>query len=291
MMVSRKIVPRMTIMMLALFASSCAPDEGSPPSDKTPPEAAQTPADQDAQAAQKPLDAREAAPSETQYASEAAPTTGPLESVQEKILALLGTIKSFRGTIDVHFSSTYLGDWVESHTTGTVEYEFQGDKVLYHFDLVTEKSRFTEGEEKRTVETQVLLCDGDNIYQIGEEDGQPVAIKANVDKLSTAVPSEEFFFHLHRFYDVTLMPDEKFDGHDVWVLRGAVKKEEDDRRLKTDTYFRKDIPVMVKTVNYDRYDNVIQTTEIKNIEIDVKMDPQRFKFEPTPDMKIEDQSW
>ncbi len=241
-------------------------------------------------------DAAQDAP--TPVAATDKPSTPPATAVQEdydtireKILALRGTIDSFRGRIDVRFDSTYAGAWVKSHTSGTVEYVFKGDKIFYRFDLKIETRRFGDGDEVETVEEQVLMSDGDFMYQIGVDAGQKAAIKANIDKLQTSVPSEEFFFFLNRDYRITVLPDDQFDGKDVWILRAAKYSEDEVLQLKTDTYFRKDIPLMVKTVNFDRFDNVMQVTEIRDIEINVQIDPDRFKFILTPDMKFDDQSW
>lgn len=219
------------------------------------------------------------------------PVTETFDSLRDKILALRGTIQSFRGKIDVRFDSSYAGAWVKSHTHGTVEYVFKGEKVFYRFDMTVDTHRFGDGEETRTTEKQVMLCDGEYMYQIGEFDGKKAAIKANIDKLQTSVPSEEFFFFLDRDYEVIVMPDDQFQGNAVWVLRAVKKSEDELLRIKTDTYFRKDIPVMVKTVNFDRFDNVMQVTEIRDIEVNVEIDPKRFHFVLTPDMEFEDQSW
>lgn len=220
-----------------------------------------------------------------------APVTETFDSLRDKILALRGTIQSFRGRIDVRFDSSYAGAWVKSHTHGTVEYEFKGEKVFYRFDMTVDTHRFGDGEETKTTEKQVMLCDGEYMYQIGEFDGKKAAIKANIDKLQTSVPSEEFFFFLDRDYEVIVMPEDQIQGNAVWVLRAVKKSEDELLRIKTDTYFRQDIPVMVKTVNFDRFDNVMQVTEIRDIEVNVEIDPKRFQFVLTPDMEFEDQSW
>ncbi len=213
-----------------------------------------------------------------------------VDSIQEKLLALHGKIKSFSGRIDSRFDSTLQGAWVKSHTNGPVAYKFQGGKILYRMDLKIETLRESDAEKTTTREEQVLMSDGDYMYQSGVQDGEKIAYKADVDSLQTCVPTKHFFGWLKRDYDLTVLPDEKVDGMDCWVIRAAKKSEEEVLQLKTVTFFRKDVPIMVKTINYDRFDNVMQVTEIKDIQLDVELDPEKFVFKADPDTKIIDQS-
>lgn len=225
-----------------------------------------------------------------QPANHAESASESVESVQEKILALRGRIKSFTANIDVKFDSSQGESWVKSHTYGPMAYLFQGDKQLYRIDMKIDTSRVASGAEEKTVETQTLMSDGDYMYQLGTEGGHKKAIKARIDKLQSSVPSPEFFFYLQRDYNLSLMPDEEVDGKDCWVIRAAKISEEEVLQLKTITYFRKDIPLMVKTVNLDRFDNVMQVTRIKDVQIDVPVDPKQFEFKPDPDYELQDQT-
>lgn len=225
----------------------------------------------------------------------AAPASEPsqtetVESVQEKILALRGAIKSFTATIDVKFDSSQNDAWVKCHTYGPMAYQFDGDKVLYRIDMTVDTKRIGGGADEETTETQTLMSDGEYMYQFGTQDGKKKGYKARIDKLQSSIPSPEFFFFLHRDYDLSLLPDEKVDGKDCWVIRAAKISEEEVLQLKTLTFFRKDIPLMVKTVNLDRFDNVMQVTKISDIQIDVPVDPGQFEFRPDPDCEVMDQT-
>lgn len=225
----------------------------------------------------------------------AAPAAQPtqvetVESVEEKILALRGRVKSFTATIDVKFDSSQGDAWVKSHTYGPMAYFFDGDKVLYRIDMTVETKQIGGGEDEETTETQTLMSDGEYMYQFGTQRGAKKAYKARIDKLQSSVPSPEFFFFLRRDYNLSVLPDEQVDGKDCWVIRAAKISEEEVLQLKTLTYFRKDIPLMVKTVNYDRFDNVMQVTKICDIQIDVPVDPKQFVFHLDPDVELQDQT-
>ena len=214
----------------------------------------------------------------------------PVEAIEEKILALRGTIKSFTANIDVRFDSSQGEAWVKSHTFGPMAYLFEDDKILYRIDMTIETTRIAEGAEEKTVEPQTMMSDGEYMYQIGERNGRKAAYKARIDKLQSSVPTPEFFFFLHRDYDLSLLPDEEVDGKPCWVIRAAKISDEEVLRIKTITYFRQDIPLMVKTVNLDRFDNVMQVTQIKDIQVDVPVDRAQFEFRPEPDWEVMDQS-
>jgi outer membrane lipoprotein-sorting protein len=232
-----------------------------------------------------------AQPAEQAAAPAAEPSPSEtVESVQEKILALRGRIKSFTATIDVKFDSSQNDAWVKSHTYGPMAYQFDGDKVLYRIDMTVETKRIGGGEDEETTETQTLMSDGEYMYQFGTQAGKKKAYKARIDKLQSSVPSPEFFFFLRRDYALSVLPDEQVDGKDCWVIRAAKISEEEVLQLKTLTFFRKDIPLMVKTVNLDRFDNVMQVTKISDIQVDVPVDPKQFEFRPDPDCEVQDQT-
>jgi len=232
--------------------------------------------------------AQPAAPAETPRAQPTQAET--IDLLEKKILALRGRIKSFTATIDVKFDSSQGDAWVKSHTYGPMAYQFDGDKVLYRIDMTVETKRIGGGEDEETTETQTLMSDGEYMYQFGTQAGKKKAYKARIDRLQSSVPSPEFFFFLRRDYDLTVLPDEKVDGKDCWVIRAAKISDEEVLQLKTLTFFRKDIPLMVKTVNLDRFDNVMQVTKIGDIQVDVPVDPKQFEFRPDPDCEVQDQT-
>lgn len=266
------------VMTHLMFLAACAQSDSTAP---RPSASGARGADTDTPAQpaeQAAAPAAEPSPSET------------VESVQEKILALRGRIKSFTATIDVKFDSSQNDAWVKSHTYGPMAYQFDGDKVLYRIDMTVETKRIGGGEDEETTETQALMSDGEYMYQFGTQAGKKKAYKARIDKLQSSVPSPEFFFFLHRDYNLSLLPDEQVDGQDCWVIRAAKISDEEVLQLKTLTFFRKDIPLMVKTVNLDRFDNVMQVTKINDIQIDVPVDPKQFEFRPDPDCEVIDQT-
>lgn len=266
-------------MTQVMFLSACAQSDSTAPHQPEATQESQAAADAPAQ------------PSEQAAATSTQPGEAEtIDSLEEKILALRGRIKSFTATIDVKFDSSQNEAWVKSHTYGPMSYQFDGDKVLYRIDMTVETKLIGAGADEETTETQTLMSDGEYMYQYGTNKGQKKAYKARIDKLQSSVPSPEFFFFLRRDYDLTVLPDEKVDGKDCWVIRAAKISTEEVLQLKTLTFFRKDIPLMVKTVNYDRFDNVMQVTKISDIQIDVPVDPKQFEFHLEPGVELQDQT-
>lgn len=269
------------IASLVLFPTACNKSDSTPPAE--PRQTAQAePSTSDTPAPGTPK------PSEAATSDVVGPV--PVEAIEEKILALRGKINSFTAHIDVRFDSSQGEAWVKSHTHGTMAYLIEEDRILYRIDMTIETTRIADGAEEKTVEPQTMMSDGQYMYQIGERNGKKAAYKARIDKLQSSVPTPEFFFFLHRDYDLSLLPDEEVDGKPCWVIRAAKISEEEVLRIKTLTYFRQDIPLMVKTVNLDRFDNVMQVTHIKDIQVDVPVDRDQFEFRPEPDWDIQDQT-
>lgn len=266
-------------MTQVMFLSACAQSDSTTPHQPEATQESQAAADAPAQ------------PSEQAAATSTQPGAAEtIDSLEEKILALRGRIKSFTATIDVKFDSSQNDAWVKSHTYGPMAYLFDGDKVLYRIDMTVETSRIGGGEDEKSTAVLTLMSDGEYMYQFGTQDGVKKAFKARIDKLQSSVPSPEFFFFLRRDYNLSVLPDEKVDGKDCWVIRAAKISEEEVLQLKTLTFFRKDIPLMVKTVNFDRFDNVMQVTKISDIQIDVPVDPKQFEFHLEPGVELQDQT-
>lgn len=294
----KKAALRVTAVAGLLIASGCAgPQSESSASDETPaPSAVQgdAPASGDGAASRQPVLHSRLKTPETEMAEEppAEAQIGPetIDDIEQRILATFSRIKSFRGRILVRFDSSEDTTWIKGRTEGTVEYQFVDGKVLYRFDMSIRNERISEEGSNESLQWQILLSDGEYMYQMGEDNGKKIAYKATIDPIQTSVPTQAFFDYFKSAFELRRLPDEQVNGHDTWVIEAARETRDEVLKLKTRTFFRKDVPIMVKTINYDRFGNVMQVTEIKDIEFDVPLNRERFKFDPEPGTEIRDQS-
>lgn len=211
-----------------------------------------------------------------------------LDNAEKKILAALHKHKSYSGTITlkVDLSGTVL--WDRGDGKGTVQYLIQGEKVLSRVDIIQDSISTVGPSEIKTHEEHTLYGDGKIVYDIGESNGQKMAFKMKADPVQSALPSKGFFEVLRKDFNSKLLPDEKIDGHDVWVIEARPNDSGRTPASRTVSYIRKDIAVIVKTVSYSKTNQPFQTTTITEIKVNPKLDPERFNFKLPPDYELVD---
>ncbi len=211
-----------------------------------------------------------------------------VEAVQKKILELAPKLKSLTGKITINFDGRSEEDWIKGQTKGTIEYMVQEGKTLYRMELKSKTTTVSSKSESTKDESVTIICDGRYVYNVGVENGQKTAHKRRIDPVQSSIPSQEFFDVLNLAFVVKMLPDAEIDGQAVWAMQSNPRTAEPNPTPKTLSFFRKDIPFMVKTVNYDLNDNVIQATTISDVKINVSIKPERFAYTPDADTKVKD---
>ncbi len=211
-----------------------------------------------------------------------------LEKVKKQLLDMVSKHKSFSAkiTMKVDFSGTASWDRVDGN--GTVEYLIQGDEILSRAEVTSDSISTIGATEIKTRDVHTMYGDGKIVYDVGETNGAKMAFKLKADPMQIAVPTKAFFDVVREQYEAKLLPDETIDGKTVWAIETKPNEPEKMPAARTVSYFRKDIPLMVKTVSYDKYNKLFQTTLLTDIKVDQKHDPERFVFKRPPDVELYD---
>ena len=211
-----------------------------------------------------------------------------LRKVERKLLEQVPKFTSFSAvmSVKVDYSSTI--SWDRSEGRGTVEYLIKGDQILSRLEMTSESTATVGTAETKTRDVHTLYGDGKYVYDVGESNETKLAFKMNSDPMQIAVPTPALFEVWRSQYEAKVLPDEKLDGKDVWVIELRPKDTYKTPAARMVSYYRKDLPLLVKTVSYDKFDKPFQWTLVTDIKVNPKLDPERFVFKPSPDYEFHD---
>ena len=213
-----------------------------------------------------------------------------LDPIEKKLLAMVPRFTSLSATLTLKIDFSGKLSWDRTEAKGTVEYMIQSDKILSRVDVTSDSVSTVATNETKTHDVHTLYGDGQFVFDIGETNGTKMAFKMKSDPMQIAVPSKALFDVLRQEYETKVLPDEKIDGKEVWVIEARPKDTEKTPAARMVSYVRKDIPLTIKTVSYTKFDKVFQTTTLTEIKVNPKIDPERFVLKRPPDFEYYDVS-
>jgi outer membrane lipoprotein-sorting protein len=211
-----------------------------------------------------------------------------LRKIEQKLLELVPKFTSLSAAMSLKVDYSGTLSWDRSDGRGSVEYLIKGDQILSRVDMTSESIATVGTSEVKTRDVHTLYSDGKYVFDVGESNGNKIAFKMNADPMQVAVPTKALFEVWRTDYETKVLPDEKVDGKDCWVIEARPKNTEKTPAARMISYFRKDVPLLVKTVSYDKFDRPIQWSALTDIKINPKLDPERFVFKPSPDYELHD---
>lgn len=213
-----------------------------------------------------------------------------LEEVEKKIATAAEKVKSYTAKSE-QLTEMSMGDQykMKSESKGTYEYMRKDDKHLMRMESkgVT-ITKIGDQPEKKINQKSTVVSDGEYMTTLTEgDDDQKQAIKMKADK--AAYNPKAIFDSMRKDYDLKLMPDEKVDGKDCWLVEATPKKEEPGSPVgKIRMWFRKDLGMTVKNVVLDKKGKPTTTVTMTDIKTDVDIKPERFKLEIPKGVEVMD---
>ncbi len=197
-------------------------------------------------------------------------------------------IHSLTGKIRIDTESSTQQLTVHSEALGSYEHLVRKDgKLLFRVDLQNKVTQSANGRSASIDQSVSTISDGHFSYTLTTQPGQPATALRNLPKPSQTVLGDEAFFDgLSRGYHVRVLPDEKIDGKDVWVLEARPKAP--GRVAKTIHYIQKDHGIRVRSTGHDATGKRVQLTELSDIKIDPPLKQDRFVFKAPAGVKIVD---
>ncbi|RIK68792.1 MAG: hypothetical protein DCC65_01280 [Planctomycetota bacterium] len=178
---------------------------------------------------------------------------------------------------------------VVSEANGTYEHQRKGAKLLFRVEM---KNQIRTKAGKRVVDDeQAVLTIGDGVhaYTLTHQKGkEPSAVKSMPVASQTLLADEPFFEVLASNFEVRVLPDEKIDAQDVWVLETRPRTPKPGQAAKTLHYIRKDCALRVRSTGHDATGRRIQFSGLSEVKLDPEIDPRRFIFEAPDGVKVMD---
>jgi outer membrane lipoprotein-sorting protein len=197
------------------------------------------------------------------------------------------------------------GNKMKSESAGTMEWMRRKDpkdpqKSITKYRIESKDSSVTTtgGKETKSRSTMLSICDGKFIYTLTDRNGQKRAFKMKLDpKMSHDL--EAMFKMWEKNHDLKLLPDEKIEKKDCYVIEATPKEKEGEKKAahspanadtnyRSRSWYRKDIGVAVKMVTFDKKNKPMMTYTTTDIKTNVKIKPERLEFKVPEGVQLVD---
>lgn len=208
-----------------------------------------------------------------------------LESVEKKITQRWSQLKSMSAHLDLNMSM----DVFFVRTTGTVDYWNKQGREITRMEIVMTQSLEEGGKKKHT--RLLSISDGEVVHSIKKDAEEMTASKEKVKTLEGTPGGRHLFEELKTNNQLVLLPEEKVDGQNAYVIEATPKKGASASPFaKKKLFFSKETGVLVKMIGLDSTHTPMMTLTYTNLKINPKVDPDRFVFKVPQGIVVEDKT-
>lgn len=204
-----------------------------------------------------------------------------LEDVEKKILAQAEKNRTLSARTATSSDIEAPGMRMKSQAEGTYEYARRGDKTLFRMESKSAgTTKFGDQPETKSEDKTLAIADGEFYYTLTETAGQKMAMKMKLDPSKINVTGKEGFEQLHKDYNLKLLPDEKVDGHEAYVIEATPKKPKPGTTELTRFYYSKENGVLVKSAMESKAEQSKSkvTFSLSDVKPNADIKPERFVF-------------
>jgi outer membrane lipoprotein-sorting protein len=223
--------------------------------------------------------------------SGAAMAADKLEDVEKKILAQAEKNKTLTAKMATTTDIDATGMRMKSKSEGTYETARRGDKTLFRMESKSSgTTKIGDQPETKTETKTLMIADGEFHYMLSETAGQKTAMKMKLDPSKGNTTSKQGFEQMHKDYNLKLLPDEKIDGKEVYVIEATPKKAKPDTTEVSKFYYGKETGVLVKSVMESKGEQSKSTITslMSDIKPNADIKPERFVFKAPEGVMVMD---
>ncbi len=211
-----------------------------------------------------------------------------IEDMEKRLVDAHAKLKSLSCTMKMT-EHVELGEGIEINSTndGTVEWMKKGEKVLYRSDAKSHSLQKFAGQEIKTEADTTIVADGEFYYELSTQGGQKF-VRKDKPPATLAGSAKSILDALRPEHELKVLPDDKLDGAECFVLEVTPKKPDDNPMSKMIVFFRKDCGVNVKTVGHDPSGKPMYTMLAGDLKLNPDLKPDRFQFKMPENAEIED---
>lgn len=211
------------------------------------------------------------------------------DDVMKKIAEQTKKHKTIQYKMKQNSKIEQMGQGSTTETVGDYKYLRKDDKVYVHADMTTKMDAGmmkTSSKSKMVVDGEFMWVHTDSMTEVnGQKMPQESVMKNKIsDKLLDPASMDGM-----KNYNLKLLPEEKIDGKDAWVIEGTPKdatmKSQQGRMV---SWFDKKTGLPIKMVGYTPAGKEMSTTTFSDVKIDEKLSPELFTFTPPAGVQVMD---
>lgn len=214
-----------------------------------------------------------------------------IESVEKKIIEHADKVKSMSAKMKTDVDMNGQGMKMTSKSEGIYEYARRGDKLMLRMESKSAGTSKFGDHEQKTEEKGLMVADGEFFYTYTEGTNGKRAVKLKQDPQQLNAAGKRMFENLRKDYELKLLPDEKIENQQVWVIQATPKKPRDGIKSEKHTYcFRQDNGVLVKSLTESEQEQGKSTIlfTLTEVKLNPDLSPDRFTFKAPEGVTVMD---
>ncbi len=211
------------------------------------------------------------------------------EDVMKKIAERTKKHKTIQYKMKQTSKLDHMGQGSTTETVGDYKYLRKDDKTFVHADMTTKMDAGmmkTSSKSKMVVDGEFMWVHTDSVTEVnGQKMPQESVMKNKIDNKLLDPASMEGM----KNYELKLLPEEKVDGKDAWVIEGTPK----DATMKTQqgrvvSWYDQKTGLPIKMIGYTPDGKEMSTTTFSDVKVDEKLSSELFTFEPPAGVQVMD---
>jgi outer membrane lipoprotein-sorting protein len=214
-----------------------------------------------------------------------------LAEVEAACIKAWGEPKSMTANIEIEMNLTMPGISMTGEGSGWVKMMREGELIKSRAEFTQNMTQKMGDNEQKMQSKTTTVSDGKYAYSLSENNGQKMCVKVDATKNQTQEP-EEMFKTLREQYVLKVLPDEKMDGVDVYVIEGTNKPGTPANPMMSKIMIRigKKHGMIVQQQMINNEGKPVQSMRYKDIQFDVPVDKSNFEFTPPEGVQVIDQT-
>ena len=212
------------------------------------------------------------------------------DTVKNQITAKWTALKSLR--FDTHTVTDISMEGYKTHSEQHAKQEIlRIDDKRFKMRMEGKGNDETDigGQVTKTTTESLMVMDGTHVYNYTESNGEKNAMKMEIPEdqdMSNPLTAME------DDWKIEVLPDEKIDGADCWVLQLTPKQAPSmpQEASKMIQHIRKDCGMAVKIVTYTADGKPMSTIAISKVELNPSLSEDRFVFNAPEGVEVMDMS-
>lgn len=211
-----------------------------------------------------------------------------LEDIEKDLVAKQDKIKSMSAKMETRSDMKMGGNTIKSKQAGTMEWVRKDDKFLHRYESEGQSIMKMGDQEMKTDSKMLMISDGEHMYTLTEQMGQKTAMKMKADPAQSQNVAS-MFKAWKKDHNLKVLPDEKVEGRDCYVIEATPKKEQPNNPISKQVFYLcKKTGTMAKMVGYDKQGKQNMQMVLKDITINPDIKPERFKFKAPEGVEVMD---